>query len=62
MKMIRFHGLLDDDMSVVLADGSYSFFNIDSVFDFLLSINVRPVVELSFMPSVLASGTDTVFW
>lgn len=36
--------------SVVLG-GSYSFFNIDSVFDFLLSIGMKPLVELSFMPN-----------
>ncbi len=39
----------------------YSFFNTDQVFDFLLSIGVRPFVELSFMPSTLAAGGDIVF-
>jgi hypothetical protein len=34
---------------------TYSFVNIFSVFDFLLSINMRPIVELGFMPSLLAS-------
>jgi beta-xylosidase len=29
----------------------YSFFNADQIFDFLLSIGMRPFVELSFMPS-----------
>lgn len=62
---VRFHGLLDDDMSVCLRndDGSleYSFFNIDSIFDFLLEIGMKPFVELSFMPGLLASGTKTVF-
>lgn len=62
---VRFHGLLDDDMSVCLRrnDGSleYSFFNIDSVFDFLLEIGMKPFIELSFMPELLASGTKTVF-
>ena len=62
---VRFHGLLDDDMSVCLAaeDGSieYSFFNVDSIFDFLLEIGMKPFIELSFMPSVLASGSKTVF-
>lgn len=38
---IRFHGLLDDDMSVVLGKGQYSFANIFNVFDFLLSIGVK---------------------
>ncbi len=39
----------------------YSFFNTDRVWDFLLSIGMRPFVELSFMPEPLASGSDTVF-
>ncbi|HPU17572.1 MAG TPA: beta-xylosidase [Bacillota bacterium] len=62
---VRFHGLLDDDMSVCLIrdDGSleYSFFNIDSIFDYLLEIGMKPFIELSFMPAPLASGTKTVF-
>jgi xylan 1,4-beta-xylosidase len=63
-RTVRFHGLLCDDMSVCTADGDglvYSFFNVDSVFDFLLAIGMKPFVELSFMPSVLASGTRTIF-
>ena len=39
----------------------YSFFNCDQVFDFLLSIGMKPFVELSFMPEPLASGKRTVF-
>ena len=37
----RFHGLLDDDMSVYIQTPQgvlYSFYNIDSIFDFLLEI------------------------
>jgi xylan 1,4-beta-xylosidase len=61
---VRFHDLLADSMGTVIArDGEflYSFFNIDRIFDFLLSIGVRPFVELSFMPRTLASGQETVF-
>jgi xylan 1,4-beta-xylosidase len=62
---VRFHGLLDDDMSVCLRreDGSleYSFFNVDSIFDFLLEIGMKPFIELSFMPGALASGPKTMF-
>ena len=61
---VRFHGLLSDDFRIVVRDRKklfYSFFNCDQVFDFLLSIGMRPFVELSFMPSALASGTTTVF-
>jgi xylan 1,4-beta-xylosidase len=39
----------------------YSFFNTDQIFDFLLSIDMKPFVELSFMPSTLSSGDDIVF-
>jgi hypothetical protein len=39
----------------------YSFFNADRIWDFLLSIGMRPFVELSFMPEILASGPETVF-
>ena len=66
-RYIRFHGLLDDDMSVVIKSINptepvrYSFFNIDSIFDFLLSIGMKPFVELGFMPEALASGKATCF-
>ena len=61
---VRFHGLLSDDMGTLVLENDkllYSFLNIDQVFDFLLSIDVRPFVELSFMPKALASGKRTVF-
>jgi xylan 1,4-beta-xylosidase len=60
----RFHGLLCDDVGTLIAEGDrffYSFFNADQIFDFLLSIGMRPFVELSFMPTALASGGQTVF-
>lgn len=61
---VRFHGLLDDDMGTVVCQNEkllYSFFNADQIFDFLVSIGMRPIVELGFMPRALASGDDTVF-
>jgi xylan 1,4-beta-xylosidase len=61
---VRFHGLLCDDVGVVTTHGKklgYSFFNADSICDFLLSIGMKPFVELSFMPEALASGDTTVF-
>ena len=61
---VRFHGLLCDDLGTCVEhDGCLldSFFNADAIVDFLLSIGVRPFVELSFMPEALASGTDTIF-
>ncbi len=65
---VRFHGLFDDDMSVViapmipgLAEPRLSFFNIDRIFDFLLSIGMKPFIELGFMPEAYASGKMTGF-
>jgi xylan 1,4-beta-xylosidase len=60
----RFHDLLSDSMSMLVPQEEkliYSFFNVDQVMDFLLSIGMRPFVELSFMPATLASGRATVF-
>ena len=64
-RYVRFHGILDDSMSVCLRDRSgvlrYNFTLIDSIFDFLLSIGMKPFVELSFLPSALASSGMEVF-
>ncbi len=61
---VRFHGLLCDDVGTLISEGDklfYSFHNADQIFDFLLSINMKPFVELSFMPATLASGDKTAF-
>ena len=63
-RYVRFHGLLSDDVGTVVRQHDrliYSFFNADRIVDFLLSIDMRPFVELSFMPTALASGSKTVF-
>jgi len=61
-EFVRFHGLLDDDMSVVFGVGTYGFANVFNIFDFLVSIKMRPIVELSFMPEALASNpAATIF-
>lgn len=55
---IKFHGLLSDDMRVCQLDKDgnivYSFVMIDKAFDFLLTIGLKPLVQLSFMPELLA--------
>jgi xylan 1,4-beta-xylosidase len=64
MRHVRFHGILSDDMGTLVDEGDtffYSFFNADQIFDFLLSIGMKPFVELSFMPTALSSGDQTVF-
>lgn len=64
-RYIRFHGLLHDDMGGYKEKNGkpiYNFHYIDALYDFLLSIDVKPFVELSFMPEDLKSGNETVFW
>ena len=61
---VRFHALLSDELfTLTCQEGQllYSFFNADQILDFLLSIGMRPFIELSFMPETLASGNTTVF-
>jgi xylan 1,4-beta-xylosidase len=61
---VRFHGLLSDEMGTLIVQDDRlmdSFFNADQIVDYLLAIGMRPFVELSFMPTTLASGKRTVF-
>ncbi len=61
---VRFHGILSNGMGTLTNQNEqllYSFHNADLVLDFLRSIDMRPFVELSFMPLALASGSATVF-
>ncbi|WP_019637684.1 GH39 family glycosyl hydrolase [Paenibacillus fonticola] len=64
---IKMHSLLDDDMMVYSEDSQgrpiYNFRLIDKVMDFLLSIRLKPLVQFSFMPSLLASDkSKAVFY
>lgn len=62
----RFHALFHDDMDVVYKkpDGTigYRWHHIDKIYDFLLSIGMKPFVELNPMPSAIASGEETFMW
>jgi xylan 1,4-beta-xylosidase len=66
---IRGHGLLSDDMGVYRTQEvaghthhRYNFSYVDQVHDAFLDLGIRPFLELGFMPSQLASGSQTVFW
>jgi len=65
-RYIRFHGLLNDEMRVYTIDKEgnpvYNWQYVDKLYDYLLSIHIRPFVELGFMPPDLASGTKLIFW
>nr|WP_306265549.1 glycosyl hydrolase [Pararhizobium sp. IMCC3301] len=63
-RYVRFHGILSDDMGTLIDQNDqllYSFHNADTIFDFLMSIGMKPFVELSFMPLALSSGGEIVF-
>ena len=63
---VRAHAILHDDNKVVTRadDGSlaFDFTIVDALYDQILAIGIRPVVELSFMPAAIAKDPDeTVF-
>lgn len=64
---VRFHGIFLDDVGVYDEDKQgrpvYNFSYVDQIYDGLLANNVKPFVELSFMPYKLASRQDLqAFW
>lgn len=66
VRFVRAHAILHDDLSVVHRDAqgslAYDFDGIDAVYDRLVGMGIRPIVELSFMPSALARDPHaTVF-
>ncbi len=56
---IRFHNVLSDEMALYFEDHDgnqiINFSTLDQAFDFLVSIGLKPFVELSFMPALLAA-------
>ena len=51
---IRFHGLLDDDMSTYLNGQANAALAFDTL-DYLVALRITPTIEVSFMPEELAS-------
>ncbi len=65
VEAVRAHGILCDDLGVyreVDGDPVHDFSGVDRVYDHIRSLDLYPVVELSFMPHDLADDpTKTVF-
>jgi xylan 1,4-beta-xylosidase len=64
---IRFHAIFQDEVGLYSEDGHgnsiYNFSYVDQIYDGLLENDVRPFVELSFMPEKLASTPSRqAFW
>lgn len=68
-KHIRGHGLFSDDVAIYHEyeeNGElkveYNYTYIDRIFDEYMALNIRPFLELGFMPGKMASGTQTIFY
>jgi xylan 1,4-beta-xylosidase len=66
-KYVRFHAIFHDEVGVYTEDRSgkpvYNFDYVDQIYDGLLANGVKPFVELSFMPKLLAARLDYhPFW
>jgi xylan 1,4-beta-xylosidase len=61
---VRFHGVLNDDIGVYTQDAAgnptYEWSRLDQVYDAITSAGMRPIVEISFTPSALASQPGKV--
>ncbi|MDI9478838.1 MAG: glycosyl hydrolase [Bacillota bacterium] len=68
-KYIRGHGLFSDDVGIYREyeiDGEiqsfYNFTYLDRIIDSYLENNIKPFLELGFMPEKLKSGEETIFY
>ncbi|SPL90646.1 Beta-xylosidase [[Actinomadura] parvosata subsp. kistnae] len=62
VKAVRAHAVLGDDLGVYRHGEPYDFTRIDAVYDRVVALGLRPVVELGFMPRDLAADPSrTVF-
>ena len=65
IKSVRAHGMLNDDVGIYKENNGvpvYNWQHYDTIVDYMVSLGWKPIIELSFMPSALASGTTTTCW
>ncbi len=65
-RYIKFHGIFDDALMVyretLMGEPLLNFNMLDEILDFLLSIELRPLIQFSFMPKDLAKTPDVDFF
>lgn len=65
-RYIKFHDIFSDELMVYREDlkGNpyHNFVMLDEVFDFLINIGLKPLIQLSFMPKALAKNPDSVIF
>ncbi len=63
---LRIRDIFSDDLYIYFEDGDhnirYNWSYIDRVLDFFMSIQAKPMMEIGFMPSALASKNQTSGW
>ena len=66
LQYLRFHGIFSDEMRVVERDSAgklhFCWQYTDKVLDALLSMGLRPIPDLTFMPEAMKSSESTIFW
>lgn len=64
-RYVKFNGIFSDDMFVYDEDGNgepvFSFSNVDKALDFLQSVHLAPLIQLSFVPRKLAKTSKYLF-
>lgn len=64
-RYVRFHNIFSDQLEVYneRSDGSWyaNFFHIEAIIDQFLANNIKPFIEIGFMPSKLANNSHTIF-
>jgi xylan 1,4-beta-xylosidase len=59
---VRAHAILHDENAVVREDGSFDLARVLEIYERVLALGLRPIVELGFMPAALARNpNETVF-
>jgi Glycosyl hydrolases family 39. len=64
-KYFRGHGILNSDIGLYSEPNgvpTYNWSKFDSVYDAAQTIGIRPILEFSFTPTAMASGTNTCLW
>jgi xylan 1,4-beta-xylosidase len=64
---VRFHGILNDDIGVYSESNgtaAYDWTRLDQVYDAIVAAGMKPIVEISFTPSAMASTSkvQTALW
>ena len=55
MRRFRAHGLTMDDIKMWSRTGVYNFTGTDAIYDYALSVGIRPLVEISYCTNIFCT-------